>query len=428
MKLFNCIFSIGFILALSQLASAQAIFTIPSKAEALNNVRDITGDGRRELVLGVPGSSTLEIRSGANGALLTSTTAGLPASARFGNSVDNIGDLDLDTFDDLIVGAPGDGIVGSVRVISSRTGAVLRSFGPLGNPVVTCPTHPKQYGFCVKAIGDLNGDGFSEVAIGAPGWESAGCRDEGMVEIVDVRPATPQIINVLRVSGLATNGPWNCPNIHDMQFGYSIASVGDLNQDSIPEIVVGAPGANEAIAFDGASCLPTFVPIITSRMQVGTNQSMGVSMSGIGDLDADGIGDLVVGVPNLSLLPGFLATTYRLPGNKVGNNGGGFVTPIGAFGFGAAPGRQLGWSIARIRDYDGDGVQDFVVGAGGPCNSATGAHYILSGATGGILQFVTDPTSMTYGQAVYPTGNVGVSNRPSFMVADPGAGKVTVRS
>ncbi|HTF86876.1 MAG TPA: integrin alpha [Planctomycetota bacterium] len=427
MKLLEYFAGFACALALSHTAAAQVLFTIPSPAEALGNVRDLDGDGRRELVLGAPSLSLLEIRTGANGALLSSTTAGLAPSARFASSIDVLGDLDLDGFDELVVGAPNDGIVGSVRVVSSRTGAVLRNFSALGQSSTACPLHPKLYGFAVKAIGDLTGDGFSEVAIGAPGWDNANCADFGLVEIVDVRPATPVFVNTLKGRGLSTNGPFSCASIHDVQFGYSLASVGDLNQDGILEIVVGAPGANEAIGFDGVSCLATFTPVVTSRLRVAGGQSLGVSISGIGDIDGDGTSDVVTGVPNLSLMAANLATTYRFSGKSVGNYAGGFPPPLGLIGFGAALGRQLGWSMARIRDMNGDGISDFLAGAGSPCNTIPGAHYILSGANGGILQFVTHPTSPTYGQAVCPTGNAGPNNRPTFMVADPSSGTVTVR-
>lgn len=415
------------VLAFGSWSPAQVQFIINSPAEALCNTRDLNADGRRELVLGVPSADRVEVRSGHNGALLSASSGGVPVGSRFGAAVDVIGDVNMDGIEDLAVGAPLRGVTGVVVVISASNGAVLRSFGPRGGHPITCPTHPKLYGFSVKAIGDLNGDGFSELAVGAPGWEGPGCIDQGIVEIVDVRPTTPTIVNVVSNPTLTTNGTWSCSTIHDVQFGYSLAAPSDLNGDGVPDLAIGAPGANLGFAYDGATCRAGFIPFATALVKGGSLASIGVSMSGIGDLDADLVGDLVVGAPNLSLAPANLATTYRYSGRALGAAGGNVVPPLGALGLGAAFGRQLGWSIARIRDLDGDGVQDFVAGAGSPCNLIPGAHYLFSGATGGLLQFVAHPGSPTYGQAVYPTGNSN-GNRLTFMVADPASSQVTVRS
>lgn len=422
------ILGVGVGASLCASASGQVQYVINSPAEALGNIEDMNLDARRELILGIPSASKVEVRSGSNGVLMSAISGGFPASSRFGASVDVVVDLDLDGNDDVIAGAPSHGVFGRVIVASSTTGATLRSFGPLSSTPNTCPTHPKLYGTSVRAIGDLTGDGFSEYAIGAPGWEGTSCIDQGIVEIVDVRPATPVLVNVLSAANLGSNGAWVCGVIHDAQFGQSIGALGDGNGDGLPELAIGAPGADVGVVFDGVTCIVGGTPTVSAYMKGGASASLGFSMSGIGDLNTDGVGDLVVGTPNLSGLPADLATTYRYSGAALANGGGNVVPPLGALGFGAAFGRQLGWSVARIRDANGDGVQDYIAGAGSPCNLVPGAHYVISGANGGILQFVIHASSSTYGQAVFPTGNLGFGNRPSFMVADPSNSQVTVRS
>jgi hypothetical protein len=83
--------------------------------------------------------------------------------------------------------------------------------------------------------------------------------------------------------------------------------------------------------------------------------------------------------------------------------------------------------MASFGDFNGDGVNDYLAGAGSPCNSKTGAHYVVSGATGMMLASTVDPVSFTYGQAVHATGNVSPTGVPTYMVADPYSAFVYVK-
>jgi hypothetical protein len=219
-----------------------------------------------------------------------------------------------------------------------------------------------EYGTSIAAVGDVDADGFDDFAVGAPGDDTSGA-DAGSVRVYSGRN-----LQLLRV--------WYGP-APGARFGRAIARAGDLDGDLHDDVIVGAPAA-DAFQFGGSgngaayvlsgatgAVLLTYAPLSGPRV--------GWSVAGGGEIDGDGVPDLLIGDPDAS------------------NNSGRVRVVSGATGAllysVAGSVSSTGWSVAFIGDLDGDGRTEFAVGA--PQLAAgtlfDGAAYLVDGASGAIL-------------------------------------------
>ncbi len=279
------------------------------------------------------------------------------AGDQFGWLMENLGDIDADGVADYVVTAPtndqGGTNAGKVYVYSGATGALIRTF---------TGTAGEQLGAGVDMAGDIDGDGTGDLIVGAPASAS------GRAAIFS--GATGTLIR--SISG---------PTLNE-QFGFSVARAGDVNNDQVDDVIVGAPsaagtgaGAGRAYVYSGqdGSLLYTLNPAVAGA-------AFGSSVGGPGDLNADGFDDLLVGAPNTT--------------------GGGRVYVIsGATGTMLYPsvapdatGGSLGnfW-LESPGDLDGDNVPDIfaadITNRAGGTNS--GRAYVYSGADGSTIHTLT---------------------------------------
>jgi hypothetical protein len=191
---------------------------------------DVNGDGFGDIVVGAndvssaqgsvyyyPGSS-----SGiANGASPTATLIGPAAGGDFASSLSSAGDVNGDGYGDLIVGAP---------VANAYVGAAYVYFGSMTGFMITPTTLAglgvggTESGNCVAGVGDVNGDGYADVAVGGPGGGGSGNMYVylGKFGGLNLTPAT--------LPGVAMSG-----------FGISCAAAGDVNGDGYADLGVGGP-------------------------------------------------------------------------------------------------------------------------------------------------------------------------------------------
>jgi hypothetical protein len=208
---------------------------------------------------------------------------------------------------------------------------------------------------------------------------------------------------------------WNPVSSFDAALAQS-AGAADVNGDGIADIAIGASGSGNGAAFvysgfDG-SLIHAWAPASSSYM------GFGISLDGVGDINGDGFGDLVIGAPLFT--------------NSAGDAGAGkaFVfsgaTGLELFSWeGAGANFMLGSSVANAGDFDGDGTHDILVGApfaspGGLAGA--GSAYLYSGASGGLIfQRNGEASGDIFGNAVSTAGDMNGDGRAELLVGAPAA-------
>ena len=326
--------------------------------------------------------------------------------AELGAAVAIVGDVDGDGLADVVVGAPGTdkgrgraylylGVKGGVR------GPVVSITDPAGRP-------GDWLGATIAGAGDVDGDGFADVAIAAPGADGDGPEevDRGKVLLWRGGPAglegTPAILSA------------GAPRPHD-GFGAAL-SAGDLDGDGYGDLVVGAAGIDRAGAEVGVDRGAVYVfpggrdgiarspAVRLEAPSPADHDRFGYSVSAAGDLDGDDLADLAVGVPSRDDAAEDAGVVYVFPGRRAGVARAPRETIVGGE---VAAYRRLGTAVAIVGDVDGDGRDDLCAGTSG---IGGGIAVILSGADllGAPLAVLRDPTAgpTDFGDSVAGAGDV----------------------
>ncbi len=328
-----------------------------------------------------------------------SFTGILDSDDNFGVSIDNIGDLDGNGVNDLAVGAFGDDDGGSNR------GAVWILFLDASDNVISYTKisdtsggfngvldNDDVFGGAVAYLGDLNNDGLIELAVGAD-YDGDGGFWHGAVWILSLN-SNGTVNSHVKISD--TQGNFTGFINGDAIFGTDIENIGDLNGDGISDLAVGSRRDNDGGGNEGALWILFLNSDLTvnsyqkiSETQGGFNTSLdfedyfGGSVANVGDLNGDGVVDLVVGCyrddDQLTNSGSFYVLFLNSDGTvkshqKVSNLSGGLNTIISQESL-------FGESIDGVTDIDGDGKIEIVVGAmkqNNPTLSvSTGAFFII---------------------------------------------------
>ena len=269
-----------------------------------------------------------------------------------------------------------------------------------------------ESGWSVSSAGDMNGDGFDDVIVGAPGEIGSSGTSYVLFGKAGGFAASFEL-SALRggdgTQGFAINGE----EFND-KLGYSVSSAGDLNGDGYADIIVGAPGGNGVlndtsagafsyVIFGKASGFPGSIELAGISFGDGskgiafggdTATGSGPSVSSAGDVNGDGFDDVIIGYPqDEGDLPGVSYVVFGKAGGfapysslELIRGGGG----INGFAIdGERKQDQSGFSVASAGDMNGDGINDLIIGANfgdgpGDTRDAAGDSYVVFGRAGGF--------------------------------------------
>lgn len=363
--------------------------------ESVASLGDLDEDGVGDLAVGVCLDDTGGLDRGAvfihfmnaDGTVksfqkIASGTGGGPMLAdgsHFGISLTSLGDLDGDGIADLAVGCDRDNTGGPMRgaahVLFMNSDGTVKSSRKIANGTGGGPTLADNdyFGTSIAALGDLDGDGIVDMAVGARGDDTAGT-DRGAIHILFMKP--DGTIKSLRKVACDTAGGPSLANSD--QFGRSIASLGDLNGDGVTDLAVGAltddtGGTNRGALYvlqmkvDGT---------VKNSRKIASNTGggpalldedrFGASIASIGDINGDGITDLAIGVPGDDTTGSNRGALYVL---QMDSDGTVKRCQKIASGIGGGPSLNdddgFGIAVTSTGDLNSDGVTDLAVGVVG---------------------------------------------------------------
>lgn len=321
---------------------------------------DVNGDGFGDLVVGDTRTtnSVLVFHGSASGPVRSAATV-IPSAAGegLGSSVGSAGDVNGDGYGDVILGAPlarnaAMVATGSAVVVlggaSGLTTTMIRVFGEAAND---------EFGAAVSAAGDVDGDGYGDVIVGAPGASASGASRAGRVYVFRGGPA-----GIVTTASRVLEG-----SVRDGEFGRALAGAIDGEADGFADVAIGAPLANDESegqarvgyvryyrgGMAGLSSTPTRQWVRLDMMGFPQDGARwGTSVSAGGDINGDGYGDFVFG--------GADPTNKRAAFWVAGGAGGVAMMPT-SITVGVASDRAVGHVVAGAGDVDGDGFDDVLI-------------------------------------------------------------------
>jgi hypothetical protein len=373
---------------------------------------DLNSDGYSDVIVGAYHQSNGAVGEG-NAFVYYGSITGIPDTpsstldnptnqgGQFGYSVSSAGDVNGDGYTDIIVGARTQ----ENGAVSEGNAFVYHgsSMGVSPTPTVNLDNPANQvsglFGSSVASAGDVNGDGFADIIVGALSQDN-GAEDEG---------------NAFVFYGSTTGVPDrpsrtfdNPTNQRNGEFGGSVASAGDTNGDGFSDIIVGAQSQDNGAVFEGNSFVYhgslTGLPGSPTRtLENPDNQEggkFGIAVMSAGDLNNDGFTDVVVGA--------------HMQDDEAINEGKAFVYHGSTLGIPDTPSRTIenpapqadghfGYSVSSAGDIDGNGFAEVIIGARDQDNGSLneGNAFIYNGSATGIndvpSRLLDNPTNQIHG-------------------------------
>jgi hypothetical protein len=314
----------------------------------------------------------------------------------WGTTVSGAGDVNGDGFGDFVVGSSKENPYGGYAyvIFGSASGVPDMAHptmnGSNGFLVVGDSVDGERAGMAVAGGGDFNGDGFADVLVAAPFGDAVVNSGAGRTYIIfgNSDPAA----SVLTDDAIAVVGI----GFQD-HAGRSVSVAGDVNGDGYDDFIVGSPyaGAGSAyVIFGHGGAWSDFNLAALSANQgvelsgVTADDATGWSVASAGDINGDGLDDVIVGAPYAYGQAGYSYLVFGRKNNWADLNLSSLNPATTGFSIlGGAFDERAGWSVSAAGDVNGDGFGDFLVGA--PANrydaavTSAGAAYLIFGKADG---------------------------------------------
>ncbi|CAC9967407.1 hypothetical protein [uncultured Gammaproteobacteria bacterium] len=416
---------------LSAIASGTGGFVINGENEndlsgrSVSSAGDVNGDGLDDLIVGVDqayvngkqrvGKSYVvfgKIDSTAiNQSAIVNGTGGFvingeSAFNQSGHSVSTAGDVNGDGLDDLIVGA---------FLVDLGVGKSYIVFGKIDNTAINLSTIASGTGgfviigesagdwsgYSVSNAGDVNGDGLDDLIVGAHGVDLSGKSNAGKSYVIFGKKDSTAIN--LSVISNGTGGFVIIGENEGDNSGYSVSSAGDVNGDGLDDLIIGADKADLGNKLDTGKSYVIFGKTDSTAINLSTIASgtggfvingenvddiSGNSVSTAGDVNGDGLDDLIVGSKYADLSNKTNAGKSYVIFGKTDNtavNLSAIVSGTGGFVInGENASNYSGYTVSTAGDVNGDGLDDLIIGATEADSNGkldTGKSYVIFGKT-----------------------------------------------
>jgi hypothetical protein len=365
-----------------------------------------------------------------------------------GYSLSSAGDVNGDGFDDLLIGSPRNGDGGSdagqtYLILGKASGWKMDENLSSADASFWGEDLGDQSGYSVASAGDVNGDGYDDILIGAPENDDGG---DGAGQTYLILGKTGGWTMDTDLS--AANASFWGENALDHS-GTSIATAGDVNGDGYDDLLIGAPENREGGSFSpsdsagqtylilgkssGWSMDTSLADSDASFWGEGLEDSSGHSVSTAGDVNGDGYDDLLIGAHG-SHEDGIGGQTYLILGKPDGWAMDTSLSNADASFLGENGADRAGWSVSSAGDLNGDGLDDLLIGSpfNGDGGSFAGQTYLFLGKAAGWAMdtslstadasFWGEDSNDYSGYSVSSIGDINGDGYADLLIGSPYAG------
>ena len=407
---------------------------------SVSSAGDVNGDGLDDLIIGAPhadpngnnnsGASYVVFGKSDGGVVQLSTIAdanendnagfvlsGASEGDLSGRSVSGAGDINGDGLDDILIGAhhvgPNGSNNGASYVVFGKSDGGVVQLSTIADAnendnagfVLSGASEGDLSGRSVSGAGDVNGDELDDIIIGAfranPNGNNSGASYVVFGRTSGDSVALSEVADGDTDEGFVINGGFFPTGLTGDLSGRSVSGAGDVNGDGLDDIIIGAVRADPNGNNSGASYvvfgktgndIVELSAIADDADDAGfiikgidAGDRSGISVSGAGDINGDGLDDLIIGARDADPNGDRSGASYLIFGKSDGNAVELSLIEFGFGGFvinGASGGDHSGISVSAAGDVNGDGFDDLLVGASGADpngNASGGASYVIFG-------------------------------------------------